>query len=472
MNMRDYRFSRFVHFLSIENSVALYNSLNLTLIYVTPQLFSFINQDSLNTKELFSDEMTEPIKSLVDKLLKQRILVRIDENELEDYDYWQTILPTLPVGILYLLLTDSCNFSCKYCVIEGGIPQGFRRSLMSVTTAKKAIDLFARIIAVDEMCDDHALIVREPQIILYGGEPLINQEALKFIMEYARELKRKHVLPERLGITINTNASLITEEIANLLAEHQATVAVSLDGKQIQHDAARKYKSGRGTFDDVMNGFQLLKRAGANASISCTLGWHNLDDLDDILKWFVHELGISGFGFNILVDSETIKIPNIEEYADRVSNALIQCFRLCRELGVYEDRMMRKIQAFVEGRLYINDCAGCGQQIVVTPDGQIGPCQAYAGSRKYFIKLSDDLDVRNHPIWQEWRMRSPLNMPQCIDCIALGICGGGCPHNAYQRTGSIWNVDEVFCVHAKKTIHFLIEDLYNKMGDTKTNGQI
>ena len=49
-----------------------------------------------------------------------------------------------------------------------------------------------------------------------------------------------------------------------------------------------------------------------------------------------------------------------------------------------------------------------------------------------------------------------------MDCPALGICGGGCPINAmHLRPGNtIHSLDERFCVHSKKTLEFLIKDLY------------
>jgi hypothetical protein len=39
----------------------------------------------------------------------------------------------------------------------------------------------------------------------------------------------------------------------------------------------------------------------------------------------------------------------------------------------------------------------------------------------------------------------------------------GCPFSAEVRSGSIWNLDEIFCVHAKKMVQFLIKDLIKEM---------
>lgn len=85
------------------------------------------------------------------------------------------------------------------------------------------------------------------------------------------------------------------------------------------------------------------------------------------------------------------------------------------------------------------------------------------GNEKYFVNIDDGFDPHSHPIWDEWRHRSPLFMEQCKNCIALSVCGGGCPYSANVRSGSIWEIDESYCVHAKATTEFLIKDLIKKV---------
>lgn len=106
-----------------------------------------------------------------------------------------------------------------------------------------------------------------------------------------------------------------------------------------------------------------------------------------------------------------------------------------------------------------------GGQIVIAPDGHVGICHGYLGSRKYFVTNVNNMkfDPQSDPVFMEWSRRSPLNMDICRDCPALGICGGGCPLNADYEKGSIWEIDKRFCVHCKATIEWLIWDLYKQM---------
>lgn len=63
----------------------------------------------------------------------------------------------------------------------------------------------------------------------------------------------------------------------------------------------------------------------------------------------------------------------------------------------------------------------------------------------------------------KWSQISPINNLKCMDCEALGICGGGCPINASNNSSDdvFTAIDQGFCIHAKKTLDFMIKDLYN-----------
>jgi uncharacterized protein len=302
----------------------------------------------------------------------------------------------------------------------------------------------------------------ESSIVFYGGEPLLNADVFFAAVEKVVDLKKTRRLPQCVTMNINTNGSLITPQIASFCAKHAIEVDVSLDGYKKVHDACRIWRGkGEGTFEDVMRGIEILKKAGAKTCISCTVSEMNVDELPKIFNWFLDGVGVNNVGFNPLLNScqYTVKDP---KYPYKVAAAMIECFKIARERGIYEARMMRKVRAFVEGLMYDRDCCGCGKQIVVLPNGKIGVCHAYSGTEQFFVAPSGNFNPYKHSFWKEWSRRSPLNMPQCHSCEALTICGGGCPHNADINKGGIWELDEHFCIHARETLNWLIWDLYEQ----------
>lgn len=223
--------------------------------------------------------------------------------------------------------------------------------------------------------------------------------------------------------------------------------------------------SGEGSFNEVLKNYRFAKSKAAKIGVCVTIDHHNLFRLKEIIPWFSDYLNIKGMGFNILIENKesTVLKQEFKNYSEIVAEQLIECFKILREKGIYEDRMMRRVKNFISKTPVLSDCGGCGLQMVVSPDGKIGVCQAFCGTKEYFIDTPfETFEPGSHIFWKEWRKRSPLSMKQCINCIALGNCGGGCPYNAYKKLGTIWALDERFCVHAKKSVEFLIKDLWEK----------
>ena len=134
------------------------------------------------------------------------------------------------------------------------------------------------------------------------------------------------------------------------------------------------------------------------------------------------------------------------------------------EKRIYEDRVInRRLKAFVEKKVLYKDCAGYGHQIDITPTGKVGVCHGlWPDEINQDENVYYDIDVnytglvKEHPIWQEWYSRTPFNMPQCWNCEAISLCGGGCAQKSFLRTGSIWNKDTDICILMKETVPWTI----------------
>jgi len=453
----NFRLSEFCHFVDgqIKGLVAVYNALTLGVVMVDHETASLLRSAQ---DRILPDSKAQALSGsgVLKQLLQHKLVLPLAaQTDLKDYLKIQQGLECKRIGILYLMLTDVCNLACKYCFVENAIPEDHQFSLMSEETAKRGLDLFAKTLKESSG-------ITEPQVIFYGGEPLINLRVLKKAIDYITSLKLQGELPDNTSITVNTNGTLINEEVVHVLKNvENLNVAISLDGPADIHDACRPYHGQRGSFHDIMHGYHVLSESGIKAGLCCTISRYNVGNLQEIAVWFVDQMNAESLGFNIMIESKHSSDYRGETqvYAQKAAQALIKCFRFFREKGVYEDRIMRKVNAFVEGKIYYRDCGGCGEQLVISPDGLVGVCQGYCGTKKNFVSLESDLNPLEHPLWNEWRRRSPLAMPQCRGCIALSVCGGGCPYSAEMRLGSIWLLDDVFCVHAQTTVKFLLEEL-------------
>lgn len=142
------------------------------------------------------------------------------------------------IAQMALQVTQQCNFRCSYCTYcasDFEFQREHSAKRMPLEIALAAVDFFAG------RCGNQD----KPTIGFYGGEPLLEFSLMQQVTEYAEE----KLYAKDLKFTVTTNASLLTPEIAQFLAEHKFMVTISLDGTQEIHDRSRRFASdGKGSF--------------------------------------------------------------------------------------------------------------------------------------------------------------------------------------------------------------------------------
>lgn len=139
------------------------------------------------------------------------------------------------------VVTNACNMKCVYCQAQNGkcVPNG----MMTKEIAKKAVDI----------------ALSSPEVYLsfefQGGEPLMNFDVIKYIVEYTESQNTKKVIEYNLV----SNLTLLTDEIAQFIKEHNIGVSTSIDGDEHLHNQNRPYRNDNGTHRDVLKGIELLK---------------------------------------------------------------------------------------------------------------------------------------------------------------------------------------------------------------------
>lgn len=448
--------SSLCHTFRREGVVALYNALNHSVRYFSEKQWEERVREwtSISSPGEATSASQEDFSLMVEEgfFLTEAEVSRQTRNMLEDY--------TVPcINVLYLLLVEGCNLACSYCMIENSFESRQSVNPMSWDLAKRGIDLYVHLLA---RAGNTVLANRGKLVNFYGGEPLLNRFVFEQSVCYLQELCEKGQLPDDLRMSVVTNGTIMDEALARFIAVNNVEIGVSIDGPSIIHDRNRTFRNRKGSHHLAVRTFKMLQEAGANVGVSCTVSPQTVDDLPDIFRWLLDEVGVTALGFNPIIESPGYQV-NMVDYPERVAQSLIACYDIARQRGVFEDRMLRKVKAFVHGYFYDRDCSAIGRQVTIGPNGTIGICPTYYPSGKYFVPFTDDFDPFGHPIWNEWLGRMPLNILECAGCEALGICGGGCPFNADIRGGSIWKRDDFFCAHAKATLEWLVWDLYVQM---------
>lgn len=397
--------------------------------------FLFISKKLLWTLEQDSSLLDN---SKISHLVSSGILVPEDFSP-ERY-YFQFVKREIDIHLMYLLISQSCNLSCKYC-FEG--PSRGKLNLMGKEVVSKAIDFFFKVSTPDR------------KIFFYGGEPLLNKEVFKFAI---RKIKHFQDIGNQVSMNIITNGTLIDQEIAEDILNYGVEVAVSIDGLREIHDAARLNKSGWGSYDAALTGFNLLKKTGVHPSISCTIGKHNVNRLEEVARFFSTELKPRSVGFNLMIGANESDCG-----ARKATESLLKAYEILKEGGIYEDRIMRRLEKVINGEFYLKDCAAYGNQIAVRFDGRVGPCHAFCSSGEYFDgSIADESFELNKSDFGLWAGRSQLTNPKCMNCPLALLCGGGCAYNAKKMTGSVGGIDKHICIHTAMLVDWLIGEAWKR----------
>ena len=404
----------------------------------------------------------------INDVIEKGLVVANEENDLQVYlQLFKQGMDQTQIQHLFLIPTTECNLRCKYCFVEDK-NRNFTPMHMTKETARKSIEVFAKL-------SENATNI---SVTFYGGEPLLNADIVYSAMKYIRTLEAKGSFKKPVSILLFTNGLLVDDETIEVLLEIKSNISISIDGPKRFHDASRIDTMGNGTFNKVMAAYRRLKAAGINPAVSCTLNRYNIVNIQALIKFIINDLKPANMGFNILIPQ--INGKNRAHVSPTLATqALISAFKVLHVHDVYMDSFMRHANACIDNIFHCKDCMGVGGQIVVTPQGGVGPCQAFLGIDEFFpmninelyskiLSISSNY-IYKDSIFDEWRQRFPLNMKQCVDCFAISVCGGGCPYASKVKSGSIWQVDKRACSEAKQIMKWLIWETYEQMAKENEN---
>jgi uncharacterized protein len=132
-------------------------------------------------------------------------------------------------NLAIVVVTLRCNETCVYCHASRAGMEATHTD-MTEEIARKSVDLI--------------LQTTSPTVTIefQGGEPMVNFEVVKHVIEYARE-KNKSV-GKQLAFTMVSNLSLMDEESLEYLLANKVQICTSIDGPQHLHDKQRRLPRG------------------------------------------------------------------------------------------------------------------------------------------------------------------------------------------------------------------------------------
>ena len=332
-----------------------------------------------------------------------------------------------PFSLLIKPASADCNLRCEYCFYIDHLENGKKNPRMTVDTLEIMIKSY--------MSTDQN---KQYAFGWQGGEPtLMGLDFFKKVVEF----QLKYASPgSSISNGIQTNATIITEELAKFFGEYKFLLGVSLDGPEYLHDFYRKTIGQKPSHALVMRGIERLKQNSVEFNILTLINNQTVKKAKEIYLYLCE----MGFYFHQYIpcvefdENGSLRSFSItgEEWGKFLSELFDEWIK--GDINKVSIRLFDSIMEYlIYGRYnvcYMQD--NCVQYFVVEYDGGVYPCD-------FFVKDNLKLGNINNNSWEELynsqtyhnfgNQKSNWN-DECNLCPYLNLCHGDCQKFRYGAT--------------------------------------
>ncbi|HCD0607972.1 TPA: anaerobic sulfatase maturase [Salmonella enterica subsp. enterica serovar Infantis] len=337
-----------------------------------------------------------------------------------------------------------CNINCTYCFyLEKVNLYPERKSHWKMTQA--TLENYVR----QNIESQRAPVVDFPW---QGGEPTLL--GIDFFRK-AILLQKKYGGSKKINNYFQTNGTNLNDEWAIFLKENNFLVGLSIDGDRISNDAHRVTRTGKSTFDAVMDGLTALKRYRVEFNTLTVVNAENVKRPLDVYN-FLKRIGSRYMQFIPLVERRaalpdasglTLIQPDFEGQCavtdwsvsakayGHFLNAIFDEWAQ-NDLGNWFVMNFEQTLAKMTGQLsacVINET--CGSNLIVEANGDVYSCD-------HFVYPENKLgNINEEPLTQlinstqnvEFGQRKLNNIStDCLKCPVRPVCNGGCPKHRFS----------------------------------------
>ena len=372
----------------------------------------------------------------------------------DDYAQFANMMVSSPIKALCLNIAHDCNLRCEYCFAgKGDYCQG--RMLMTEEVGKAAIDYL-----LHYSQGRHNL-----EVDFFGGEPTINFDVVKKVVEYARSKEKE--FDKKFRFTITTNGLILNDDMMDFINREMYNVVCSVDGRKEINDRVRARVDGSGCYDAIIPHFQeLIRRREASGNdenwqyyVRGTFTKYNKDFGNDVMHMF--DLGFDQISFEpVVADAKQPyaltyeDLPDVFAEYERLSKLIIENKKSAGKHFNFYHFMIDLDQ----GPCAIKRLRGCGcgnEYVAITPDGDVYPCHQFVGHEEWKMGNVFDLSI-NKEMKDNFARATVYHKPKCQECWAKFYCSGGCNANNWQYMGDVLDSFDLACEMEKKGIECAI----------------
>jgi uncharacterized protein len=295
-----------------------------------------------------------------------------------------------------------------------------------------------------------------------GGEPTLC--GVEFFEKVVR-WQKQYGGGRQIDNAFQTNATLLDDEWGAFLKRENFLVGISIDGPAELHDAYRVTRNGKGTFDEVMRGIEVMKKHKVDFNTLTCVNRANQGHGADVYA-FLKGIGSRYMQFIPIVE----RLPDKEakelglshstppKFAEEDENLDAPVTDWSVQPKAYGRFMWSIFKRWVQqdvGRIYVQlfDVAlgkwanipgglcifaeECGRAMALEHDGSLYSCDhfVYPAYKIGNIKEQSMAQMADSPQQEAFGRAKRETLPKyCRECEVRFACNGGCPKQRFLLT--------------------------------------
>ena len=382
-----------------------------------------------------------------------------------------------PFSLLVKPASADCNLRCQYCFYldHCSFYPGVKRHRMSEDVLREMVRTYMQ--------------TPQPsyQFGWQGGEPaLMGVDFFRKVVEFQQKYGRDGAA---VANGLQTNGTLIDDELAQHLARYHFLVGLSIDGPAEIHDKYRETAAGGGSHADVMRGMACLRKHRVEFNTLTLVNEANVQRPADVYRYLC-ELGSLHHQYISCVEpDERRELLPFSVSGDNWGEFLCEIFDIwypndTRRVSI---RLFDAVLALLVDGVR-NICpfgVDCRQYFVVEHNGDIFPCDFFVEKRLRLGNLMTDSwhTMQESPVYRDFGQQKRDWNEACDSCKYAWICSGDClkhrlctGHGDPKRLSTLCSGWKTFYEHTLPRFRKLAEEIQAErrqaaMGMQSTYGQ-